>query len=407
MLHSCKLLCTLLLAPLFLTTHAQQIEVLEILQPPQSIVLSASIYDIEFDATGRLWIGNEDGEIFIYENGNWTQFNSDPIGTNDIYKLAFSSDGDVWVTTDDGVFLHEGTGWTEFNSSNSDLLADSYGDIVIDDEGKVYLASGNEEAGLSVYDGTNWTIYTEANSELPSDYISDLELDNNGTTVWIATSRDVTRLAGTTWTNFNLYDIFAWYTSPNVMQMDANNKLWVATEVGVKVFTSNQWLDAQHIAGTRALRNMFREPDGKFWMSEVFIGLIHYDGDDLFEIPPTDTIPDQIFDFDMDSAGVMYMTGNRGDWIIKFRAPFPTAIDPVQQDVFNVYPNPVISELHIQQLQPQITPHQYKLYQQDGRCIGEGMVNGPIPMQHIPPGHYILSLYDQSHRVNSFSIQRQ
>ncbi|MDQ3015594.1 MAG: hypothetical protein M3R25_02590 [Bacteroidota bacterium] len=406
MLLSRKILFTLLLVLSLLTAYAQQIEVLEVLEPPQGGFFSANIYDFEFDATGRLWIGNEDGEIFIYENNSWIQFNSDPIGTNDIYKIAFSEDGNVWVATDDGVFLHDGTTWTEFNSSNSDLLADSYGDILIDSEGKVYVGSGSEEAGLSVFDGTTWTVYTEANSELPSDYINDLELDNNGTTVWIATSRNVTRLNGATWTSFNLYDIFAWYTSPNVMQMDANNKLWVATEVGVKVFSNNQWLDAQHIAGSRSLRSMFRQPDGKFWMSEVFVGLLHYDGDDLFEILPTDTIPDQIFDFDMDTAGVMYMTGNRGDMIIKFRAQASTATEQIQKDIFSVYPNPVSSELHIQSVQAHVAAYQYRIHQQDGKCIAQGVVNKTIPMHHIPAGQYILSLYDESNRVSYFVIQR-
>ena len=61
-------------------------------------------------------------------------------------------------------------------------------DIKIDRDGGVWFAGGSQDNGMGIVrkTGMEWTVYNKANSPLPSDYTSAIAFDDQGG-VWLGT----------------------------------------------------------------------------------------------------------------------------------------------------------------------------------------------------------------------------
>jgi ligand-binding sensor domain-containing protein len=104
---------------------------------------------------------------------------------NYIYSLAAEGNGTIWVGTwSSGLIKFDGTNWTLYNTSNSNLPDDRIYSIAIDGNGTKWL--GTYTGGLVKFDGTDWTIFNGSNSDLSDDWIVSIAIDGNGTK-WIGT----------------------------------------------------------------------------------------------------------------------------------------------------------------------------------------------------------------------------
>ena len=73
-------------------------------------------------------------------------------------------------------------------------------------------------------------------------------------------------------------------------------------------------------------------------------------------------------------------------------------VSEIQQDLFKVFPNPVISELNITWADQSITPSYLVLKDITGRQVFDTQIsrsNIEVPMAHLPKGVYLLEIYDR------------
>lgn len=151
---------------------------------------------------------------------NYTIYNTSNSGiaSNYIGDLKVDANGLLWIASFSGVSTFNGTTFINYNTGNSGITSNSILKIEIDGSGKKWMAS--QSNGIILLNGTTWSNYTTANSGLPNNNISDIAVDglNN---LWIATESGLTKFNGTTWTTYNAL------TNINSIATDSNNGVWV------------------------------------------------------------------------------------------------------------------------------------------------------------------------------------
>ncbi len=122
----------------------------------------------------------------------WTKYNTttSSIPSNNINKIATSSDNKLYVCTDAGLAIFDGSAaWTIYNHANSDgaITNDTIQDIAIDDQGNMYLATPD---GLVLKtSATNiWTRYHSGNTNLPENKITAVDINSTSGDIWVGTS---------------------------------------------------------------------------------------------------------------------------------------------------------------------------------------------------------------------------
>ncbi|MFN0188350.1 MAG: T9SS type A sorting domain-containing protein [Bacteroidia bacterium] len=148
-------------------------------------------YGFGTDSSGKAYFGGYQ-QIAIYDNGVWSLMNLTSLGTTitAVNDIAFDSQNNMWLATDEGVWKYDGTNWTTWNENNSAIADNHVSSVAINQNDSVFVSSfgsaGFINGGISVLNGTTWTTFTISNSDLPSEQIDDIELDTLGN-LWINT----------------------------------------------------------------------------------------------------------------------------------------------------------------------------------------------------------------------------
>ncbi|MEO6167427.1 MAG: T9SS type A sorting domain-containing protein, partial [Chitinophagales bacterium] len=96
-----------------------------------------------------------------------------------------------WIGTEHGLFKFDGTTWTKYDDTNSEMFGENAAAVLVDESGTVWVGCGEPvyppyPSGLCSFDGTTWTAYSTTNSGLPEKYVNDLALDTLGN-IWVLT----------------------------------------------------------------------------------------------------------------------------------------------------------------------------------------------------------------------------
>lgn len=173
---------------------------------------------IKFDRKNRLWIATNKG-LYMRNGETWTVYDkSNSILSEIVQSMAFDSNNRLWCGTfGSGLFLFDGSKWTQHTTSNSQLPSDYVGFVTIDNDNVLWLNCRNPQypdkmgsefgLGLTRFDGNTWTTYNCNNSPLPSNCFWDIQVDADNR-LWLAAAGDLgvvslTCFDGTEWTIYN------------------------------------------------------------------------------------------------------------------------------------------------------------------------------------------------------------
>lgn len=159
------------------------------------------------DSKGNVWVSYqglfESAVISKIDGENtMTHFISSEISTapnfSSVTQIIEASNGDIWVATNSGIGVYNGTTWSTFNMSNG-LLQNSITQMAGDGLGNVWVAyNPSQNLGVSMYNGTAWQHFNKDNG-LPSNQINTLQTlvtssgsvgsrtKNSGGTLWLGT----------------------------------------------------------------------------------------------------------------------------------------------------------------------------------------------------------------------------
>ncbi len=172
---------------------------------------------IAIDDDQNIWIG-AGGRMCMFDGSVWTMIAIQ----NSVNDIAIDDNDIKWLATSSGLVKYDGT-VTTYNTTNSDVPSNYVRAVTIDLLGNVWVGT---DYGVAMFDGTDWTYYTTSNSDIPSNNIGCLATDLDGR-IWVGTNdeglavfEDTTTTAGPCSAEFDLYPHPSvqhdWYLIPSI-----------------------------------------------------------------------------------------------------------------------------------------------------------------------------------------------
>ncbi len=231
-----------------------------------------SVLAIKEDNQGDMWFGLNTSNCLYHSDGDsWIAYDSTNIpltlSKSHINTLEIDNVNDLWVgTNSSGLYHFNNDNWESLNINNTPLPSNIISAIAIDCTGVLwvgtlsnYFFSNGEpviwEGGLAKKNDKNWIIYNKTNSGLPFNSISDLEFDSNGV-LWAAPRDDDNIVGGNKGGGLVQYD----------------GKDWKCYNMSNSPLTSNTIFD------------IFIDSQDNLWLGTYNGGLINFDKNNLWSI---------------------------------------------------------------------------------------------------------------------------
>ena len=146
-------------------------------------------------AAGQLSALDPHRALTQYSTSSWTQQQGLPQDT--VRTITQTTDGYLWVGTDEGLARFDGYDFTIFNRDHGDLPSNSITVLASGTDGSLWIG---QNSGLTRYRDRHFRTYTRKDG-LPDDAISALFEDHSGN-LWIVAGGNLTRFDGATFTNY-------------------------------------------------------------------------------------------------------------------------------------------------------------------------------------------------------------
>jgi ligand-binding sensor domain-containing protein len=234
---------------------------------------------IAVDVHGNKWFGTFGNGVYMFDGTNWTNYTSENSGLTDDWivanGIAADSQGNVWFGTSNssngtGVSKFDGTNWTTYTSKDG-LAYNLVSSIAIDAQGNKWFVTGK---GISKFDGITWTSYTSANTnnELV-DRAYSVVADALGNK-WFGTGSGVLKFDGTNWTSYTISNSGLVYDEIRSIAIDAKGNKWFGTLLGISKFDGTKWTTyKQYLDLGCFVKSIAFDPQGNKWFG-TSIGLL-------------------------------------------------------------------------------------------------------------------------------------
>lgn len=270
---------------------------------------------IQEDKKNHIWVGTQWNGLFQYDGTNWTKYDTSnsEIPSNNLYDMKFDKDGNLWMATGNGLVKFDGSNFIVFNTVNSGLLQNEILSIEIDEKGIIWLGFFNY--GLMKFDGINWEKYNLSNSILPSNAVYAIEFDDKDN-IWFGTG-------GNALINYNRNKWIS-YDSSNCellntiysLKFDKMGNLWIGYKYNIIEYNGNFWLskynnghllnyDSTNSPFSRNLVNCIKtDTYDNLWIGTAK-GLLKFDGTGwtIYNMENTPLTTNLINDIDFDEIG--------------------------------------------------------------------------------------------------------
>ncbi len=162
--------------------------------------------------------------VYLLDGFIWSQltFLTDISEFNYINDLVIDNEGNIWVITDEAIYVFRDENLKE-QYKNRDGLLIGYDNKLLVDQGNTIWVGSSE--GLSRFDGKKWTAYKEEKEKIG--YVRDMELDSKEN-VWVLSNSGLFSFDGTEWTDHKLK---GYYTE---LEIDENGTVWLASDTLTK-----------------------------------------------------------------------------------------------------------------------------------------------------------------------------
>lgn len=225
-------------------------------------------YCIAGDENGGIWMGTDNGVLYLDKKGVWTHFNkiNSPIMSDTILEISFDNQGGIWFGTwgKGAYYLDKTKKWYSYNTQNSKMPSNNIYTITPDVKGGVWFGTDSCGAAYRDRDG-NWKIYDIRNSDIPGNDVLDIALDTKGE-IWFATYQGLGYL--TSQGEWKIFNINNGFPSNMVYCLDASPEgLWVGTDVGLVHLTSDHQFKTYPIPteGSPLIKQVTLDQEGQIW----------------------------------------------------------------------------------------------------------------------------------------------
>jgi len=235
------------------------------------------IFDVAIDSLDRVWIGTGGG-INVFDGVKWDTIDAnDGLPYKSIHVLHFDQQGNLWIGSGDngnGLVKYDGTTFTLYTTadglSDNRILA-----IASQQDGTIWV--GTTFGGACKFDGTSWQIFDTqylSHSNVRSIYVE------NDSSIWFGTSNGVTHYDGQAWTRYlgrDEAEPVGYYKIIEAIDFDYHKTGWFAFSDGVYKYESDTFTLALfnnfEIYGISDIAHYGSE---QLWFSSYSMGVFRY-----------------------------------------------------------------------------------------------------------------------------------
>jgi len=193
------------------------------------------IWCVTVDQNHNKWVGTQNGFYKIDADNNRTYYDTaDGLINNVVQKIKIDSQGNAWIGTTAGLSKFDGTSFTNYDNSNTDNVINyEVRDIFVDENDTIYVVP---RYGLAKFDGVKWVkkMTSWRNNALLRDDLGNFWLGTSGYS-WHA----LMKMKNSVGANYTV-DNGLVNNDINLIILDNNKEIWVATSGGVSHITSQK-----------------------------------------------------------------------------------------------------------------------------------------------------------------------
>lgn len=204
------------------------------------------------DKAGNLWFGTSDDGLYQYDGKTFRQYlGTEGLRINNIFSMCEASDGTLWIGTGTGLFRYDGTTFAQVqipqsknrrpNTNNNPRTSEWVFSIVQAKSGKLWLATIH---GVYIYDGSTFTefiVNEEGGGYMSSSNNVEHILEDRAGNLWFGGrgNEGVYRYDGTSMTHFPLKELTLQFETRTVSHawawpqlQDKNGNIWFSNWAG-------------------------------------------------------------------------------------------------------------------------------------------------------------------------------
>ncbi|MEN0003399.1 MAG: hypothetical protein AAF798_04625 [Bacteroidota bacterium] len=383
-----SLLATAMLVFASLPLTAQTLEITHY-QPPNAPD-SAWQYVFAQEKDGRLWAGNELGQLFQWRNLEWEEEALPNAGGAPITSMVAHEEKGLWVgTLGDGLYRKGAQGWEHWQSGTSALPSDTVWQCSATPAGGLWLAQG--AAGFSHFSGGTWTHFTPANAPLPEAHVEHV-LALSEERLWLATPHYLVYWGTDGWEWYEL-DAYSGFEGTQVLQLRwLDEQLYVATNKGLFRHRGETWEWCTEALGEEVTPDVAKTRATTLWFPEEGYGL-HSIWDEMewwsYLGASTNGVPRFTHTLFVDATGRLWMGTKEGGLILlNDRQLVLVNTAEALEEAAIAYPNPTAGTVHLSgALWETVT-----LVGRAGEVLQTWVNAEAISLEPYPAGKYLLHL---------------
>jgi ligand-binding sensor domain-containing protein len=238
-----------------------------------------SVKDLQFDASGNLWVATDLGAVCINASGgeyDLTQSNS-PMPINAVKKIVVDKDNRKWFVTDAGILGFKEPQYVRtdrfnvYTKFNSGVFGGKIETMVPFKNGFLMV---NDNIGLINYDGSKFSALTPSNQQEMAYY--DVAVDKNGT-AYMGTFRYLHKFDGSSYSKWDWKDDIG--RQVNTVLIDDKNTVWIGFN-GISKFDGSKWqnFDKKNAGlSSNTVLQLYQDSKGNIW-AILPDGVAKYDG---------------------------------------------------------------------------------------------------------------------------------
>ncbi len=249
---------------------------------------SSNILSIKIDYKGIIWAATNSG-VNAFTGESWMPVKSisDNNGHNKnlgrVISMFEAINGDLWIVTEKGLFLFNGSYWTFFNDRNNDGFQIT--DIFEDRRGWIWIMlekSGSlkeiSDIGFSfidgkiqMYNGERWYKFTDdigGSAAIligdPLEYFTSHIQDGQGN-IWVTSLDGLYKFDSIKWVKYNEEHLPSDMCCEVVETTD--KEIWVATRYGIAKQADDEWIKYEKNRGIKGnfINDLFQDKARRIW----------------------------------------------------------------------------------------------------------------------------------------------
>jgi hypothetical protein len=202
-----------------------------------SDIPSNTIYKIVDGPGGVIYLATKGGGLSVFNGTVFTNFDDDDglaVSNNRVYSVATNStNSETWVSIENqGIQKFTGSAFTTNHTvTNSQLPHNQVDYLYYDQHDDLWITTYD---GLAKYDGSSWTVYTTTNSQIPGDWVRQVKMDDDGINLYVATlgGFGILNTQNDTWQIFNTANSNLPSDSCYTVDIDNEGNILVGTYAG-------------------------------------------------------------------------------------------------------------------------------------------------------------------------------